>query len=148
MLQGPDLHALLISALLVILVVFVQILNTLCKCVHQYSLCVWIWHTGGLANMSTDLNNFPPIEEVTCSLSKTIFYLKNRVGIRWTKNYVDDGVSMLNEVKMQNNYSMALGVEYMKHFNPDYNWEKYNNKYENVCHENDCMDRHSYIWIR
>ena len=34
---------------------------------------------------------------------------------------------MLNEVKMANNYSMGLGVEYMKNFNPDYNWKSMGN---------------------
>jgi hypothetical protein len=42
---------------------------------------------------------------------------------------------MLNEVKMQNEYSMALGVEYMRNFSPDYNWEKYGRKYEDICAE-------------
>ena len=37
---------------------------------------------------------------------------------------------MLNEVNMANNYSMALGVEYMKNFGPDYNWEKYTESYQ------------------
>ena len=46
---------------------------------------------------------------------------------------------MLNEVKMANNYSMALGIEYMKNFSPDYNWEKFKSAYEDVCHENDLV---------
>ena len=47
---------------------------------------------------------YPCITDVTCSLSKPFFTLENhRVGIRWTRDYVDDGVSMLNEVSMQNN---------------------------------------------
>jgi hypothetical protein len=46
---------------------------------------------------------------------------------------------MLNEVKMANNYSMALGVEYMKNFSPDYNWEKYENQYIKICEEQDLV---------
>ena len=30
---------------------------------------------------------------------------------------------------------MALGVEYMRNFSPDYNWEKYGRKYEDICAE-------------
>ena len=72
---------------------------------------------GYCKNIHIDLNQFPAIKEVTCSLSKPFYTLENhRVGVRFTKDYVDDGVSMLNEVKMQNNYSMALGVKYMKNF--------------------------------
>ena len=71
---------------------------------------------------------------------KPFFTLENhRVGVRFTKQYVDDGVSMLNEVKMQNNYSMALGVEYMRNFSPDYNWEKYRDLYETVCANEDLV---------
>ena len=63
----------------------------------------------------------------------------HRVSVRFTKDYVDDGVSMLNEVKMANNYSMALGIEYMKNFTPDYNWEKFINKYQDICFEQDLV---------
>lgn len=141
-LQGPDLHALLISAPFsdfgCIHPNFEHIMQVCTS--NNIPVCLDLAYWGISKHVHIDLNNFPCIEEVTCSLSKPFFTLENhRVGIRWTKNYVDDGVSMLNEVKMQNNYSMALGVEYMKHFNPDYNWEKYNNKYENVCHENDLV---------
>ena len=61
------------------------------------------------------------------------------MGVRFTRDYVDDGISMLNEVKMANNYSMALGTEYMRNFSPDYNWEKFNDSYQDVCHEHDLV---------
>jgi hypothetical protein len=67
-------------------------------------------------------------------LSKPFYTLENhRVGIRFTRDYVDDGISMLNEVNMQNKYSMALGVHYMKQFGPDWNWETYQTRYNEVC---------------
>ena len=52
---------------------------------------------------------------------------------------MDDGVSMLNEVSMANNHSMALGVEYMRHFGPDYNWNKFAEAYGDVCHNEDLV---------
>ena len=55
--------------------------------------------------------------------------------------------SMLNEVKMANNFSMGLGVEYMKNF-PDYNWNKYGKQYEDVCHEEDLVWTDTVIFIQ
>ena len=106
-----------------------------CK-VHDIPVCLDLAYWGISKNIHIDLNDFPAIQEVTCSLSKPFYTLENhRVGIRFTKQYVDDGVSMLNEVKMQNKYSMALGIEYMRNYSPDYNWEKYRSIYEDVCEQ-------------
>ena len=101
--------------------------------IHDIPVCLDLAYWGIAKNILIDLNQFPAIKEVTCSLSKPFYTLENhRVGVRFTKDYVDDGVSMLNEVKMQNNYSMALGVKYMKNFSPDYNWKKFKDAYEDV----------------
>ena len=137
-LDGIGLHALIISAPFsdygVIHPDFEHIMQV-CK-VHDIPVCLDLAYWGISKNMHIDLNIFPAIEEVTCSLSKPFYTLENhRVGIRFTRQYVDDGVSMLNEVKMQNKYSMALGVEYMRNFSPDYNWEKYRSIYEDVCEQ-------------
>ena len=135
-LQGPGLHALLISAPFsdfgVIHPDFEELMR-ICN-VMDIPVCLDLAYWGISKHVHIDLNNFPAIKEVTCSLSKPFFTLENhRVGVRFTRDYVDDGVSMLNEVKMQNNYSMALGVEYMRNFSPDYNWEKYRDLYETIC---------------
>jgi hypothetical protein len=135
-LQGPGLHALLISAPFSdfgsIHPDFEEIMR-ICN-VMDIPVCLDLAYWGISKHIHINLDDFPAIKEVTCSLSKPFFTLENhRVGVRFTKDYVDDGVSMLNEVKMQNNYSMALGVEYMRNFSPYYNWEKYRDLYETVC---------------
>ena len=140
--KGPGLHALLISAPFsdfgCIHPDFENIMQ-ICH-IHDIPVCLDLAYWGIAKNIHIDLNQFPAIKEVTCSLSKPFYTLENhRVGVRFTKEYVDDGVSMLNEVKMANNYSMALGIEYMKNFSPDYNWEKFKSAYEDVCHENDLV---------
>lgn len=141
-LQGPGLHALLISAPFsdfgCIHPDFEHIMQV-CN-VMDIPVCLDLAYWGIAKHVHIDLNDFPAIKEVTCSLSKPFFTLENhRVGVRFTKDYVDDGVSMLNEVKMQNNYSMALGVEYMRNFSPDYNWEKYRDLYETICQNEDLV---------
>lgn len=141
-LQGPGLHALLISAPFsdygCLHPDFEEIMR-ICN-VMDIPVCLDLAYWGISKHIHIDLNEFPAIKEVTCSLSKPFFTLENhRVGIRFTRDYVDDGISMLNEVKMANNFSMGLGVEYMKNFNPDYNWNKYGKQYEDVCHEEDLV---------
>lgn len=89
-------------------------------------------------NVHIDLDHWPCIREVTCSLSKPFHTLENhRVGVRFTRDYQDDGISMLNEVDMQNKHSMSLGIHYMKNFSPDYMWEKYGDTHYRVCNELD-----------
>lgn len=140
--RGPGLHALLISAPFsdfgVIHPDFEQLMQ-ICN-VHDIPVCLDLAYWGISKNVHINLNDFPAIQEVTCSLSKPFYTLENhRVGVRFTKDYVDDGVSMLNEVKMANNHSMALGIEYMKNYTPDYNWEKFTNKYQDICFEQDLV---------
>lgn len=140
--QGPDLHALLISAPFSdfgsIHPQFEYYMNV-CEENH-IPVCLDLAYWGIAKNIHINLNDFPAIKEVTCSLSKPFFTLENhRVGIRFTREYADDGVSMLNEVKMANNFSMYLAVEYMKHFSPDYNWEKYKTQYEQICHDQELV---------
>ena len=137
-LDGLNLHALIISAPFSDFGCLHPDFDHLMKVcnVHNIPVCLDLAYWGISKGIDINLNDYPAIEEVTCSLSKPFFTLENhRVGVRFTKEYVDDGVSMLNEVKMANNYSMALGVEYMKNFSPDYNWEKYENQYIKVCEE-------------
>jgi len=147
--KGPGLHALLISAPFsdfgCMHPDFEQLMK-ICN-VMDIPVCLDLAYWGISKHVHIDLNNFPAIKEVTCSLSKPFFTLENhRVGIRFTRDYVDDGISMLNEVKMANNYSMALGVEYMRHFSPDYNWQKYILQYEHLCKDMDLVYSDSIIF--
>jgi len=148
-LDGLGLHALLISAPFsdfgCIHPDFEHIMKV-CD-VHDVPVCLDLAYWGIAKNIHIDLDKFPAIKEVTCSLSKPFFTLENhRVGIRFTKDYVDDGISMLNEVEMQNKFSMALGVEYMRHFSPDYNWKKYLQPYEKLCLDQDLVFSDSVIF--
>jgi len=135
-LHGKNLHALIISAPFSDFGCLHPDFDHLMKVcnVHDIPVCLDLAYWGIAKDINLNLNDYPAIKEVTCSLSKPFFTLENhRVGVRFTREYVDDGISMLNEVKMANNYSMALGVEYMKNFSADYNWIKYRQKYELIC---------------
>jgi hypothetical protein len=135
--QGKGLHALLISIPFsdygCMHPEFNDILN-LCA-INDIPVCLDLAYWGISKNIHLDLS-YPAIQEITCSLSKPFYTLENhRVGIRFTKTYADDGISMLNEVDMQNKFSMSLGVHFMKSFSPDWNWETHQENYEKICKE-------------
>lgn len=113
---------------------FIQILNTCNKL--SIPVCVDLAYWGIAKNVNLNINDFPCITEITSSLSKPFYTLENhRVGIRFSKNYLDDGISMLNEVQMQNFYSMGLGIHYMLQFSCDWNWQQYGNQYQDICRD-------------
>jgi hypothetical protein len=88
-------------------------------------------------NLDINLNDYPCITEVASSLSKPFFNLEtHRVGIRFSREYLDDGVSMQNEVGMQNKLSMSLGVSYMNKFDADWSWNTLGSRYSKLCHDN------------
>ena len=139
--EGKGLHAVIISAPFsdfgCLHPEFYDILN-LCE-IYDFPVCVDLAYWGISKNIELDLS-YSAIQEVTCSLSKPFYALENhRVGIRFTKTYADDGISMLNEVNMQNKHSMSLGVHLMRGFSPDWNWETYGDRYEQVCEEHDLV---------
>ena len=146
--QGKGLHALLISVPFsdygCMHPDFNDILN-ICA-VQDIPVCLDLAYWGISKNIHLDLS-YPAIQEVTCSLSKSFYTLENhRVGIRFTKSYADDGISMLNEVNMQNKHSMSLGVHFMKSFSPDWNWETYQTRYEEVCAEKNLVHSDTVIF--
>ena len=137
---GPGLHAMIISAPFsdfgTIHPEFESIMR-ICA-VMDIPVCLDLAYWGISKHVHLDFKDFPAIREITCSLSKPFHTLENhRVGIRFTRQYCDDGISMLNEVEMQNKYSMSLGVHYMKRFSPDFMWEKYCNAHQDVCNDLD-----------
>lgn len=105
--------------------------------VHQIPVCLDLAYYPIARDIELDLNDWHCIEDVTFSLSKAFAPLeRHRVGVRFSREYHDDGICMLNEVKMYNEFSMMLGVEFMRSFSPDYNWKTYGYEYERICYVN------------
>jgi hypothetical protein len=97
-------------------------------------VCLDLAYWGIAKNVHINLADYPCVTEVVSSLSKPFYTLENhRVGIRFAKNYLDDGISMINEVNMQNFYSMGLGIHYMEKFNCDWNWNQHSIEYRDLC---------------
>lgn len=100
-------------------------------------VCLDLAYWGIAKNININLNHYPCITEITSSLSKPFYTLENhRVGIRFSRTYQNDGISMLNEVKMQNTFSMSLGIHFMNKFSADWSWEEFHLQYHDICSKN------------
>lgn len=114
---------------------FKKILNQ-CN-ILNIPVCLDLAYWGIAKNININLNDYPCITEVTASLSKPFYALENhRVGVRFSRTYQNDGISMLNEVKMQNTFSMSLGIHFMKAFSSDWNWQQLGDQHQEICQEN------------
>ena len=85
-------------------------------------------------DIEIDLSH-PCIEYVVSSLSK-VFPVENyRIGIRLQKTIFEDPLYVNNEVNHNyiNMLSVYLGTEMMKHFGPDYIFNKYREKQIDFC---------------
>jgi hypothetical protein len=81
--------------------------------------------------LSFDLTH-PCITDVVFSLSKP-FVTQLRLGLRLTKNHVDDLVQSESDIKIYNRMAGKVAVELMKQFSHDYIVSKYLNKQKNIC---------------
>lgn len=100
-------------------------------------VCVDLAYWGIAKNTHIDLDQYPCITEITSSLSKAFYTLENhRVGVRFTREYQNDGISMINEVKMQNTFSMSLGMHFMEKYSADWAWQELCQQYEAICLQN------------
>jgi len=100
-------------------------------------VCLDLAYWGIAKNVHIDLDQYPCITEITSSLSKPFFTLENhRVGVRFSREYQNDGISMINEVKMQNTFSMSLGIHFMTKYSADWTWEELCDQYQDICLQN------------
>lgn len=101
-------------------------------------VCLDFAYWGIAKGIEIDLRGLDYIREITFSLSKPFHTLEtHRVGIRFSRDYIDDGITMQNEVGMINKHSMALGASYMKKFGVDWNWNTYHDKYYDIIGSNE-----------
>ena len=89
---------------------------------------------GIASGIDFDLSKYDCIKEVTFSLSKT-FYNANRLraGIRYTKNFADDNIDIMNEWEQVNHVSTYIGKRLLEAFEPDYTFNKFRKRQEEYC---------------
>jgi hypothetical protein len=87
-------------------------------------------------DISLDLKDHGCIEQITCSLSKPVWKLENhRVGVRFSRLYNNDGISMINEVAVTNSHSMSLGHHFMTAFDCDWAYKTFRSQQIAVCNQ-------------
>jgi hypothetical protein len=77
------------------------------------------------------------IDCITFSLSKGFWGIdKLRCGIRFQKKDEDDPINIYNKWSCVSMYSLAVAEKLFTKFEFDYNWNKFEKKYNNICNEN------------
>lgn len=95
-------------------------------------------------NINIDLSH-PSIEMLTFSLSKAFYGMEfARVGFRFMKEDLDDGIKAFNEQQMVNRYGISIGNYLIQKYSVDYNWKTFGEKYKMICKnmnlkETDCI---------
>ena len=113
----------------------------------EIPVCLDLAYWGIAKNISLDLASYPCVKQLVSSLSKPFGVLQNhRIGVRFTREYQDDGISMMNEVGMQNFYSMSLGVHFMHRFGCDWNWQTHGRDYHGICQVLDLAETDTVIF--
>jgi len=90
--------------------------------------CCWF---GTVSGLTFDFN-YPCIEDVVFSLSKTFPVSKLRIGIRFSKLYYD-GMSAYTDHNYINSFNQNIGIQYLDNFSPDYIYEKYHDAQLVTC---------------
>lgn len=75
----------------------------------------------------------PAIHSVFMSLSKGMDLWWNRVGLRWSREVIEDNVTIFNRFHMIPLSLMAVGSTHMHWVPPDHLWNHYASRHAEVC---------------
>jgi hypothetical protein len=81
-------------------------------------------------NITFDASH-PAIKSIGFSLSKAGLG-GNRIGIRLSHNAAG-AISIMNDFNMTPQALVSMGIEYMAKFKPSHWWDKYGERYDNIC---------------
>jgi len=79
----------------------------------------------------------PSIKSVAISLSKGLGLGWNRIGLRWSKNTVNDSISIMNDFNMNCRMLTMVGSHVLSNVEPDYLWKTYADLNARVCKDFD-----------
>jgi hypothetical protein len=88
-------------------------------------------------DLNFDFSDYTCIEDITFSLSKA-FYNGNklRAGIRYTKEFKDDNIDIMNEWGQMNHLGAYVGTKLLEKFPPDYAMNKFRERQLEYCEKN------------
>jgi hypothetical protein len=93
--------------------------------------CCWF---GTCQNITFDFS-YPCISALSFSLSKSFPVSRFRIGIRFSKEILEDGLTTYTKDNYVNNLSQFIGLSFMNKFSPDYIPLKYKEKQLLLCDE-------------
>jgi hypothetical protein len=79
--------------------------------------------------------NHPSIKSVGISLSKGLGLGWNRIGLRWTRKFKQDSVTIMNDFHMNNRALVMIGLHFVRNFPSDYLWNKHREAYYKICND-------------
>jgi hypothetical protein len=86
-------------------------------------------------NVNIDLSH-PAIRSFAVSMSKGYGLSGwNRIGLRWTKDPVEDSISVMNDYIQINTYSVVIGNYFLKHTEPDHLWNTHGDNHFKICND-------------
>ncbi len=105
--------------------------------------CAWL---GCAKNITFDFNQ-DCIKTFAMSFSKAYNLGWNRIGIRWSRK-IDptDSITIFNHHNMYNSSLIKIAYHYIKDFDIDYLWTKYQTHYDEICKETLTMPT-DIVWL-
>lgn len=91
--------------------------------------CCWF---GTCADINFDFS-WPCIEQITFSLSKTFPVSRLRIGARFSRFNLNDGITDLNKVDYINRFSAFVGNTLLSNFSPDWLYDEYRFRQLSLC---------------
>jgi hypothetical protein len=79
--------------------------------------------------------NHPSVQSVGISLSKGCGLGWNRIGLRWTRQFQQDSVTIMNDYRMNNRALAMIGLHFIRNLPIDYLWNTHGSRYYKVCND-------------
>jgi hypothetical protein len=91
----------------------------------------------------------PAIASVGISLSKGLGLGWNRIGLRWTRIFKQDSITIMNDFHMNNRALVIIGSYFIRNLSSDYLWNTHGDRYLKVCSDFDLTPTNSiYLALR
>jgi hypothetical protein len=59
----------------------------------------------------------------------------NRIGVRWTKEYAEDSVTIMNDFVQIPAENVSVGLYFLKNVQPNYLWATHEEHYNKICQD-------------
>jgi len=93
---------------------------------------------GAWASCCRDIHfdfSHPAIQSVGISLSKGLGLGWNRIGLRWTRQFKQDSVTIMNDFRMNNRALVMIGLHFIRNLPTDYLWNTHGDQYYKICND-------------